>query len=294
MLADQRRERLEHGLVVLAHRVAADAVAGEVADLLQVTQAAEAQVQVHATLNDAKERLVGAGVGGVAALRPAARELHGARDLGARGRVAHALVELHHDVGAQLLGDVHVVLGRPGDPAAVVVHRAEAHAVVGELAELLVGEDLEAAGVGEDGAVPAHEVVQAAHLGHEVGARAHGEVVGVGEQDLGAELAQGGGHEPLDRRLGAHGHEDRRGDVTVRGVQDAGARVGAGILGDDVVGEEALVHGVSARGNRLARGPIVADFAASQARARKTPVLGSAFFGRHFLSWPAWLWETFL
>ena len=242
VLGDERRERLEHRLVVLPHRVAADAKAREVADLGEVAQAAQAQVEVHAPLNDAKERLVRAGVGGIAALRPAARELHRALHLGPRRRVAHALVELHHDVRAELLRDGHVLLGRPGDPLSVVVHGAEAHAVVGEPAELLVAEHLEAAGVGEDGVVPAHKVVQAPHLGHEVGAGAHGEVVGVGEHDLGAERLERGGREPLDRGLGAHGHEDGGRDVAVRGVQDARARVSAGVLGEDVVGEEALVH----------------------------------------------------
>ena len=70
VLGNQRCQSLEHGLVVLAHRVAADAVAGEVAALLQVAQRSKAQVQMHAALDDAKECLVIAGVSLVAALGP--------------------------------------------------------------------------------------------------------------------------------------------------------------------------------------------------------------------------------
>ena len=101
--------------------------------------------------------------------------------------------------------------------------------------------------------MPAHEVVQAAHLRDEVRAGAHGEVVGVGEQDLGPELAQGRGQDTLHRGLGSHRHEDRRGDVAVRGVQDARARVGAGVLGDDVILEQAGIHGFLRSRGRLAR-----------------------------------------
>ena len=65
--------------------------------------------------------------------------------------------------------------------------RAELHAVVGELERVGEAEDLEAAGVGEDGAVPVHERVQAAGVAHDVGAGAQVEVVGVGEQHLRAD-----------------------------------------------------------------------------------------------------------
>ena len=44
VLAYERCQGLEHGLVVLAHRVAANAVTGEVAALLQMAQRAQAQI----------------------------------------------------------------------------------------------------------------------------------------------------------------------------------------------------------------------------------------------------------
>ena len=242
VLGNQRRQRLEHGLVVLAHRVATDAVAGEVAALLQVAQRSQAQIHMHATLDDAKERLVITGVGLIAALGPHTRQLHGALDIGTRGRIAGALVELHADVGAELHGDFHVVLRRPEHVAAVVVVDDKVNALVSELNGVVVAEDLETARVGEDGAVPVHKLVQSAQLGDGVFTGTHGQVVGVGEHDLRTELLNGLGGDALDVCLGAHGHKDRCLDVTVRGMQHAGARVRRRVLGDQVECKEALVH----------------------------------------------------
>ena len=122
--------------------------------------------------------------------------------------------------------------------AAVVLHGAEANALVGELHELAVGEDLKAAGVREDGPIPAHELVNAAELGHEVLARPLREVVGVVENDLGAQVCHLRRHQALDRGLRTHGHEDGGGNVAVGGVEDTCARMSARVLGDDVIGEE--------------------------------------------------------
>ena len=62
-------------------------------------------------------------------------------------------------------------------------------AVVVELERVGEAEDLEAAGVGEDRAVPVHEPVQPARVCDDVGAGAQEEVVGVGEHDLRADRA---------------------------------------------------------------------------------------------------------
>ena len=48
------------------------------------------------------------------------------------------------------------------------------------------GEDLEAAGVGEQGARPGHEAVQATETADGLVAGAEVEVIGVGEEDVGA------------------------------------------------------------------------------------------------------------
>ena len=79
--------------------------------------------------------------------------------------------------------------------------------------------DLEAAAVGEDRAVPAHEAVQAAQLGDQVVAGPQGEMIGVAEDDLRAGFASWCGRQTLDGGLGADRHEHRRFDDAVRRVQ---------------------------------------------------------------------------
>ena len=126
--------------------------------------------------------------------------------------------------------------------AAVVIVDDKAHALVGELDGIVVAEDLETARVGEDGAVPVHELVQAAQLGDGILAGTHGQMIGIGEHDLGAELLDSLGRNALDVCLGAHGHKNRRLDVAVRGVQYAGTRVRGRVLGDQIEFKKALVH----------------------------------------------------
>ena len=110
-------------------------------------------------------------VRGFAAGGPGGAALDGVGDEGLLGGVRRALVELHGDVGAEILLDAHVVLGRP-EVLGAVEDGAELDAVVGELERVGEAEDLEAARVGEDGAVPVHERVQAAGVAHDVSAGA--------------------------------------------------------------------------------------------------------------------------
>ena len=105
-----------------------------------------------------------------------------------------------------------------------------------------MAKDLESARVGEDGAVPVHKLMQTAQLGDGVLARAHGQVIGIGKHDLGAELLDGLGGDAFDVCLGAHGHKDWRLDVAVRGVQYAGTRVRRRVLGDQIEFKKVLVH----------------------------------------------------
>ena len=106
----------------------------------------------------------------LAARRPAQRHLH--RRLRARvlRRVLGALVEGHDDVGAQ------PDLGRDGALRAEEVRRAvevraKRHALFRHLAQIAEAEYLEAAGVGEDGPVPRHELLHAAELANHLDAR---------------------------------------------------------------------------------------------------------------------------
>ena len=74
---------------------------------------------------------------------------------------------------------------------------------------------LEAARVGEDRPLPAHEAVQAAVRGDHLEARAQPQVEGVAEHDLRADLDELRGRHRLDRAVGADRHEHRRLDGAV-------------------------------------------------------------------------------
>ena len=66
---------------------------------------------MHAALHDAEQRLVGALVRGQAALGPFPRQVDGTLDEFPGCRIRRALVELHCDIRADALLDVHVVSG---------------------------------------------------------------------------------------------------------------------------------------------------------------------------------------
>ena len=109
---------------------------------------------------------------------------------------------------------------------------AEADAFVGDFAELAERENLEAAGVGEHGAGPADEAVQAAHAADGFVAGAEVEVVGVAEDDLGAEDFEDVLGDGFDGAGGAHGHEDGGFDDLVWKGELGAAAAGGGFVQD--------------------------------------------------------------
>ena len=137
-------------------------------------------------LDDPEQGLVGAGVGPPAALGPAVGAVEGLAGALVGGGGLEALVEGHDHVRPQLLlsPDGHlggqaalaVDVGAEGDPVLVQARR---------WARLKTW----AAGVSEEGAVPGHEAVQAPQAGHRLRPGAQGEVVGVGQDDLGPQGA---------------------------------------------------------------------------------------------------------
>ncbi len=164
-----------------------------------------------------------AGEGDARALGPAQRQLHGALGLLLLGRQFDALVELHLDVGAEQALDLDRPLRRQHVAAAVDV-RGKAHALLAHLADLGERHHLEAAAVGEDRAVPAHEGMQAAEAGDALGAGAQHQVIGVGEDDVGAGRLHLVEVERLDGGGGADRHERRRADEPMRRRHRAAAR----------------------------------------------------------------------
>src|SRR5882762_7288038 len=134
----------------------------------------------------------------------------GLRFLARRGRL-DALIEYHGDVRSQRELNLCGSLWRKEMFRAVEMG-AEAHAPIGHFSQLGKAKDLIAARIREDGVRPGHELVQAAKLADEFVPRAQIKMIGVCEDDVGAELFERFLAEALDGRLSAHGHEHRRFD----------------------------------------------------------------------------------
>ncbi len=64
--------------------------------------------------------------------------------------------------------------------------------------------------------------------------RPEGKVIGVRQEHPAPGLREQFGHNPLDRPLGADGHENRRLDGTMRGVQQAGSGGRSGVDGEQL------------------------------------------------------------
>lgn len=107
----------------------------------------------------------------------------------------------------------------------------EVDALGGDFIERAEGEDLVAAGVGEDGAIPGGEAVEATEFTDDFGAGAQIEVVGIAEDDLCAELDELFGVDRFYGALGADGHEDGRLDLAVGKIECAAAGGGMGAGG---------------------------------------------------------------
>ena len=101
---------------------------------------------------------------------------------------------------------------------------AEMRPFFGQLAPVGQAENLKAARVGQDRAVPAVEAVETSGTLENFGSGPQIEVVGIAQNDLRlyvvAELVAVDG---LDRPDRAHGHEDRCGDSAVVGRDNPGA-----------------------------------------------------------------------
>ncbi|KAF1007167.1 MAG: hypothetical protein GAK32_02340 [Pseudomonas fluorescens] len=205
--ARQVIQHLDHFMLGLAHRQTADGQAVE-ADLVQPLQRALAQAFMHPALHNAKQRGAVVGVGVLGTLGPTQRELHRHPRHVFIGRVRCALVKNHHDVGAQVTLNLHRLF-RPHEHFGTVHRRSEGHAFFLDLAHGAQAEHLETAGVGEDGALPLHEVMQVAMLLDHLCARAQPQVEGVAQDDLGADVDNVTRQHALDGAIGAHRHECR-------------------------------------------------------------------------------------
>jgi len=103
--------------------------------------------------------------------------------------------------------------------------------------------DLEAAGIGQDRPLPLAELMEPAEPRHALGARAEHQMVGVAQDDVGAEGLDLVHRDCLDRAGRADRHEGGRADLAAGGLKHAGA--GAAIDGVDAErqrGHQAAFH----------------------------------------------------
>ena len=212
------------------------------------------QIGVDAPLHDAEQGLALRARGGESVLAPfgpAERQVERGLGLVARGGIWRALVEHHLDVGAEQALHTNSALRRQLDGGAVDVG-LEGDAALVDAAELGQRHDLIAAGVGEDGLLPMHEFVQAAELGDALGAGPEHQMIGIGEDDIGAARRHVLGEHGLDRRPGANRHEGRGADDAAGRGDQPGPRRAVPRL--DRKGE-ALSHGAGRAGLRRQASP---------------------------------------
>ena len=118
-----------------------------------------------------------------AAVEPPVGALHGFTCVGFFDGVCGAFVKGHDDVGSDGALHVHDGFGRKQMGATVDV-RLEFYALFADFASVFEAVYLKSAAVGEHGAGPGAECVQAAGLFENVGSGAQVEVVGVAQNDV--------------------------------------------------------------------------------------------------------------
>ncbi len=118
----------------------------------------------------------------------------------------------------------------------------EGDAAVVDAPQLGQRHDLIAAAVGEDRLVPMHEAVQAAELGDALRAGPEHQMVGIGEQDVGAGSRHVLGEHGLDRGAGADRHEGWRAHDPARRHDGAGPRAAVARLDREGEGSAMAPH----------------------------------------------------
>ena len=105
------------------------------------------------------------------------------------------------------------------------------------------GGNLVSAAVSEPRPFPSGKAVESALVADDLFPGSFVQVVGVGEQDLCTDFGQVSCGDPANGTEGGHRHEGRRGDGTMRCLENAGA--GIPILVLDLQGDRRFLHGVS-------------------------------------------------
>ena len=139
------------------------------------------------------------------------------------GGILNALIQHHNNVRAQCPLDLHSLFGRQRMWRTVQV-RTEFETVFPHPSQALEAHHLIAAAIGKDRTRPAHELVQAAQVADQFVPRTQVEVIGVGENNLGANLLEQILRHAFDSSGSPDRHEDGRFHIPVRSVEYPRAR----------------------------------------------------------------------
>ena len=184
-----------HLLGCLAHRESAYRVPRQV-ELGDFLHMPDSDVLVRAALVDAEKQLVFVDCAVrrikarhlvAAAAEPAQRPLARRLDVLVRGGVFDTFVERHCDRRREVRLYAHTLLRPHKNPPPVDVRR-EAHALLGDFAQLGERKHLKTAAVGQNRSVPVHKFVQPAHIAHHLVAGTQVQMVGVGKLNLAADF----------------------------------------------------------------------------------------------------------
>ena len=85
--------------------------------------------------------------------------------------------------------------------------------------------------------MPLHKVMQAAHLRHQLITGALRQMVRICQNNLGPKVTDGIGHQTFNGCLGTNRHKNRRWNITMRRVEDAGACMRLGIFSEKFIGK---------------------------------------------------------
>src|SRR5579884_865577 len=177
-----------------------------------------AQLQIGAALHNGEQRLIGPSVRRTAALGPANRAFDGDAQIIRRCAVRRTLIQAHGDVRAEVFLDGNSAFGCQLHQRTIDVRTKHGGMIV-DLARRRQAVDLKTAAVGENGTVPAHEVMQAAQFSNHIVAGPQREVIGVAQNYLGSGVSNLIRCQSLDRGLRADRHKDRRLDNAMRRLQ---------------------------------------------------------------------------
>src|SRR5450755_814932 len=163
----------------------------------------------------------------LAARSPAQSQLHRCAGTRSIGWILRAFIECHNDVCAESDLNLHRLFRTEKVGRSIEV-RPEGDAFFANFAKIVEAENLEAAGVGEDGAIPRHEAMQTAHLANGLDSGTQIKMVGIGQENLDAEFFQYILRNTFDGCQRSNRHEDRRFDLSVRSDEFASAGRAAG------------------------------------------------------------------